>query len=159
MPATLANKFCSACANPLIETAVICPKCGSPTSKYLSQSPVPVKSKTTAVVLAVFLGIWTWLYTYELNKRKFWSSLIAYLGLSVVIAIRIAYVDYQSAQGNYPSEFELIFWRALGIVWLLSPMGLSVWAIIDNATKPRSFYEAFPKRPVVYPNSSGIVAP
>jgi hypothetical protein len=146
MSVNLANRFCSACANPLIETAVICPNCGSPTSKYLSQGPVPVKSKTTAVVLAVFLGIWSWLYTYELNKRKFWVSLIAYLGLSVVTAIRIAFVAYQSAQGYYSSDTEMIFWRIFAFVWLLSPMGLSVWAIIDNATKPRSFYEAYSNR-------------
>jgi hypothetical protein len=161
MSINLANNFCSACGSAILETAVICPKCGSPTSKYLNKGPVPVKSKTTAVVLSVFLGIWSWLYTYEVNKRKFWLSLIAYLGLCVVVGIRIAFAAYQSAQGNYATatDTEMIFWRIFAFVWLLSPTGLTVWAIIDNATKPRSFYEAYPKRSEAYPNSSGIVAP
>ena len=146
MSINLANKFCSACGSPILETAVICPQCGSPTSKYLNQGPVPVKSKTTAVVLAVFLGIWSWLYTYELNKRKFWVSLIAYLGLCVVTGIRIAFVASQSAQGNYSSDTERVVWGIFAFVWLLSPLVLSVWSIIDNATKPSSFYEAYPNK-------------
>jgi|688.fasta_scaffold975239_1 hypothetical protein len=141
-----ANNFCSACGNSLLNTAVVCPKCGSPTNLYRASTERHGKSKTTAVLLAVFLGIWSWLYTYEQNKRKFWMSLIAYLGLSVVTAIRIVFVYFQTQQSYYPSDVELIFWRIFAFVWLLSPMGLSVWAIIDNATKPRSFYETYPKR-------------
>ena len=33
------------------------------------------KSKTTAVVLAVFFGLFSWLYTYQKNKEKFWINL------------------------------------------------------------------------------------
>jgi Na+/H+-dicarboxylate symporter len=107
-----------------------------------------VKSKTTAVVLAVFLGIWSWAYTYELNKKKFWSSLISYLALSVVIWLRIAYSAFQMQQGIYSSEVEAIFWRTVGFVWLVSPVGLSIWAIIDNAVKPSSFFKGYPKKPL-----------
>ena len=35
-----------------------------------------VKSKTTAVLLAVFLGFWTWLYTYKVDSWKFWMNLV-----------------------------------------------------------------------------------
>jgi hypothetical protein len=34
------------------------------------------KSKTTAVLLAVFLGLWTWLYTYKEDNVKFWLSIV-----------------------------------------------------------------------------------
>src|SRR4051794_31413280 len=37
--------------------------------------PMPGKSKTTAVLLAVFLSFWTWCYTYKTNTAKFWTGL------------------------------------------------------------------------------------
>jgi len=36
----------------------------------------PEKEKSTAVILAVILGYWTWLYTYRIDKFKFWICLI-----------------------------------------------------------------------------------
>ena len=38
--------------------------------------PVVVKSKTTAILLAVFLTFWTWLYTYKVDSWKFWLNLV-----------------------------------------------------------------------------------
>lgn len=34
------------------------------------------KSKTTAILLAVFLGLWTWCYTYKKDAWKFWLNLV-----------------------------------------------------------------------------------
>lgn len=36
----------------------------------------PEKEKSTAVIIAVVLGFWTWLYTYRIDKFKFWLSVI-----------------------------------------------------------------------------------
>lgn len=33
------------------------------------------KSKTTAILLAVFLTFWTWVYTYKTDAWKFWMNL------------------------------------------------------------------------------------
>ena len=41
--------------------------------KYSSKSE---KSKTVAIVLAVFFGCWSWLYTYRENAWKFWVGLV-----------------------------------------------------------------------------------
>ena len=41
---------------------------------------VVAKDKTVAVLLAVFLGFWTWLYTYQKDSKKFWIN----LALSIV---------------------------------------------------------------------------
>ena len=38
------------------------------------------KSKTTAILLAVFLAFWMWIYTYKVDAWKFWLN----LGLTVV---------------------------------------------------------------------------
>ena len=94
------NKFCSECGNSLIETAVICPKCGSPTPRFgqyvgpvggLGQNTGVVyatqqKSKSVAVILAVFLGFWTYLYTYKKDVGIFWVTLVVqfFLVLSIV---------------------------------------------------------------------------
>jgi hypothetical protein len=40
------------------------------------------KSKTTAVLLAIFLGFWTWLYLYKKSSFKFWLN----LGLTIITA-------------------------------------------------------------------------
>jgi TIR domain len=45
----------------------------------VATTPAP-KDKTAAVLLAVFAGLFTWLYTYRRDSRKFWL----HLGLSVV---------------------------------------------------------------------------
>lgn len=55
-------------------TAVTCPQCGTPTR---SDQP---KDKTVAVLLAVFFGFWTWVYTYKRDAWKFWLN----LGLGIV---------------------------------------------------------------------------
>ena len=71
----VASKFCSACGNSLIETVVICPSCGSPTPKFIGgpgSANLALKSKTAAFLLAVFLGPWTWLYTFKVDQAKFW---------------------------------------------------------------------------------------
>lgn len=39
-------------------------------------APIP-KSKTTAVLLAVFFGFWTWVYTYQRDAALFWINLVA----------------------------------------------------------------------------------
>jgi hypothetical protein len=43
------------------------------------------KSKTVAILLAVFLGPWTWLYTY---RRDAWKATLG-LGLGLSISSRI----------------------------------------------------------------------
>lgn len=103
------TKFCPACGHGLVTTAVICPHCGTATG-----SP---KSKTSAVLLAVFLWFWTWLYTYQRSKGKFWTG----LALAVVGAI-----------------------TAIVGVGLLVWLGLWIWAIVDTASKPDEFYTRYP---------------
>ena len=34
------------------------------------------KDRTTAIILAIFLGLFAWIYTYKLDKGKFWAALI-----------------------------------------------------------------------------------
>ena len=76
------------------------------------------KDKTTAVLLAVFLGCWTWLYTYKKDSWKFW----------VALALHI-------------TVFNPVWtW----ILLFLPNIALHAWAIIDVSVKPSQFYDYYP---------------
>ena len=72
--------YCKSCGNQIMKEAEICPKCGVRVTNRVNVSPQVPKDKTVAVLLAVFLGFWTWLYTYKKDAWKFWLN----LGLTVV---------------------------------------------------------------------------
>jgi hypothetical protein len=145
MSVSVSNKFCSACGQALIETAVVCPKCGSPTSRYLAPSYNYGKSKSAAVVLAVFLGTWSWLYTYKANSHKFWLTFSITLLLVVWSVISIAqYVSmsrYSYISDSQQFALNLSVWTLLG-----ANLGFWLWSILDNAIKPDSFYENYGSR-------------
>ena len=66
------TRFCGGCGQGLVATAVVCPYCGTGAAAY----GVGAKSKTTSVLLAVFLGPWAWLNTYKRDSVKFWIGLV-----------------------------------------------------------------------------------
>ena len=105
--------FCPSCGEPIKKEAVICVKCGvavqnmQPMMTYAG-----AKDKTVAILLAVFLGLWTWLYTYDQDAQKFWIN----LAISVVTC---------GAWG----------------------FGAWIWAIIDVAGRPESFYKNYAQLP------------
>ena len=86
-------KFCHNCGQP-VNSGTLCPACGATTNPQamycvkcgasLETKPVVTKktgkSKTTAVLLTVFLGFWAWLYTYKKAPWKFWLN----LGLTII---------------------------------------------------------------------------
>jgi len=69
------------------------------------------KSKTTAILLAVFLGGWSWIYTSKFDAWKFW--------LNIIIDIFLTY-----GVGLYH-------------VWLIVAW---IWVITDQSKKPKEFY-------------------
>ena len=87
---------------------------GYPAPAYYPAAMVG-KSKTTAVLLAVFLSFWTWCYTYKTNAAKFWTG----LGLCII---------------SVPLDLIVIGW--------FISLGVWIWAIIDVATKDDSYYRS-----------------
>lgn len=108
--------FCSGCGSALVVGAVVCPRCGTPRRAVASIQ----KSKTAAVLLAVFLSYWAWLYTYKTDAWKFWVG----LGVSVLIG-----------------------WTTILFGGYFVLLAISIWAIIDVAVKPAAFYENYPNKP------------
>lgn len=126
-----ASKFCRFCGNALIETAVICPKCGSPTPLFSrgdgggGSTYVALKSKSVAVILAVFLGFWSYLYTYKRDVGIFWVTLVVqtFLVLSIV-----SFPD--SNPGPNPA-------------WLIA-FTFNVVAVIVQAARPSEWFARYP---------------
>jgi hypothetical protein len=125
------DRYCYACGNGVIATAVVCPKCGSPVGGIGAQgSPPAAKSKTAAVLLAVFLGFWTYLFTYREDKNKFWSWLIGPLLVLVVLI---------PGMGFTYSDFII-----LGVIFL-SITNFASWlvAVITAAKRNSDFYTQY----------------
>jgi hypothetical protein len=104
-----ASRYCRACGAGIVVQAIVCPHCGSPVGG-------PVKDKTVAVLLAVFLTFWTWVYTYQQTKIKFWVG----FGLSIIGGI-----------------------LTIAVVGFIILFGVWLWAVMDTATKPQSWYTAY----------------
>lgn len=78
---------------------------------------LPPKTKTAAVLLAVFLSGWTWLYTYRADAPKFWVS----LGVG-------SFLFLLSFAAPVFTFFGLGFW---------------IWAIVDTASKTDEWYASY----------------
>ncbi len=110
-------QYCVTCGNGLVATAAICPRCGTPVP---GAKPVQVgaKSRSAAVLLAVFLSFWSFLYTYSISAWKFWLG----LGLSVLPLIIVWTVT--AANGS----------PGIAVVSYLISLGVWIWAIVDRST-------------------------
>lgn len=82
--------------------------------------PTP-KSKTSAVLLAVFLGVWAWLYTYKFDAAKFW------------ITFSVGFVLF----------FLNLVLPGIGLLGL----GFYIWVIVDVANRTDQWYASYWDRP------------
>ena len=81
----------------------------------------PVKSKTAAIVIAVFLGYWSWLYTYKKNKRKFWIGLgvsLTLLASDIIVSILVLSAVLSGTAGTRLAEIRTLIGApgAIGLV-------------------------------------------
>lgn len=112
-------QYCVTCGNGLVATAAICPRCGTPVSGR-KPGQVGAKSRTAAVLLAVFLSFWSFLYTYRTAAWKFWLGLgLAVFGFILVPTLNI---PTNSLAGTF--------------IWTAIALGVWVWAIVDRSTTP-----------------------
>ncbi len=110
--------FCPSCGVAIKREAELCVHCGV----RVGRPAAGAKSKTTAILLAVFFGFFTWLYTYREDSGKFWIS----LSVSVV---------------NF-----ILGIVTLGIWFIVSfvvGLGIWIWAIVDTAGKNDDWYATY----------------
>jgi RNA polymerase subunit RPABC4/transcription elongation factor Spt4 len=131
------TKFCASCGNGLVAAAVICPTCGAAQKGFNASGG---KSKTTAVLMAIFLSAWTWVYTWKVNSKKFLFALCLW-----VVQIIITFVAAGAAASKLvctPGGACSIRSGSAGIIivaWLIG-FGIWVWAIVDASTKSQAYY-------------------
>ena len=121
-----------------------------------------MKSKSTAIVLAIFFSFWSWLYTYRKNLVKFWIILSLNIIAAIVIFINGLIFIGITTEGHpefeeYLRGFEMLFhsdsayipeasYKTFSIIILILifigifKIVVWIWAIIDNAIKPKAFY-------------------
>ncbi len=147
--------FCPECGIPIKRGMPSCPYCHFQVKKLIETGEMPVsgisspeaaKNKIVAVLLAVFFSFWSWLYTYGKNKNKFW---VACGILAVMYMIFIFYsfsiIVSSISYGGYNDLFFGESLIGLSIFVNILGFGIWVWSIVDNAVKPDSFYERYPK--------------
>ena len=163
------SKFCSSCGTAIAENSGFCSSCGTPVSAAPAAAPAatgapqqpqafyaPAKTKTTAVLLAVFLGWWSWLYTFKVNKVKFFIG--AGVGLiALIINISVTVTNAGNADMYTACIDDFLYGTAtldqcvpyaptyggMYFAGFLS-FGVWLWCLIDNARKPQTFYQNFP---------------
>jgi hypothetical protein len=123
----------------------MCVKCGVPTELAQSHNN---RSRTVAVVLAIFFGAFSWLYTFERDAKKFWIGLAFYIA-ATLIAVFVEFgilgtaLDCINTQHNCGQS---AFREYLGLWCLIAvlALGMHVWALVDAARKSDHFYKLYP---------------
>ena len=133
----LGQHYCNSCGVGVLPQAEKCIICGA----VFGKPPRP-KAKTIAVLLAVFLGYWTWVYTYRKNAWKFWVGLAA--GLPSFVIFNIGLIPHNSveydANGNYLGWGGLHFSNYVLFPALLVFLAVWIWAVIDVCLKKQNWY-------------------
>lgn len=105
----------------------------------------PVKSKVAAVLLAVFFGYWSWLYTYGKNKLKFWVILGIFAIIFIInFSFSFSIIMGSLNTGQYGDDYFGSSFMTFIILVNIINFGVWVWSVIDNAAKPESFYGDYP---------------
>ena len=120
---------CTECGKLIKKDFTICPYCRSEIKNIEVESkkePIVVHAKTkmSAILLVIFLGLFSWLYTWKKSASKFLVSFFVLLGILIIYSM----------------------WSSIIILWLLSfaSIAMWLWALIDTAIKPDSFYTNYP---------------
>jgi RNA polymerase subunit RPABC4/transcription elongation factor Spt4 len=146
---------CQECTKNFSSTLEGCPHCGIKVSKQerdalviLTDTKFPRK-KRTALLLAIFLGSVSYIYTWRSNLGKFlvWFLCTYTFNLGAIIEGRDnrateLCLEVYTPEGclDHQTTFSLTF------VYLFILLLERVWVTIDVATKSESFYEDHPTR-------------
>jgi len=94
------------------------------------------KSKAIAVVLAVLLAHFTWLYTFRKDWPKFVGAIVLGYGGTALLGMHLTSADYPELRdlGGNPYRFAAATMTAI----------LYIWAVLDRCLKPSDWYRRYP---------------
>ena len=138
------NSYCQNCGNQVASEADVCVKCGA----RLAKVSAAAKSKVASVLLAVFLGFWTWLYTYKKDRWKFWLglglNLVYTTALFILLFAAIAESISPPLNGGFGGTEEAFIgyfvWSVVGSIVLGA---IWIWSIVDTAIKSENWYKQY----------------
>jgi hypothetical protein len=131
-----------------ISGSKFCPNCGTgqlansdsvkPEPRVIPDAPsVSNKKRTTSILLAIFFGFWTYLYSYKHDRAKFWISLPLALVTAALFVFR-GEIHYEAYWRFNVDLFDFLFiW-----VWplfLFTQFALWAVSVAVSAKKPRNF--------------------
>ncbi|MCL5772706.1 MAG: zinc ribbon domain-containing protein [Actinobacteria bacterium] len=150
--------YCPECAKPIKRDAVICVNCGVQIKEIKTSGTTTynlnAKSKGIAIVFSIFLGFWSWLYTYKKDFKKFWI----FLGLPIVFMGIVIIIETLNSVSNplnkYTSSFMLVHSHLyVGFYSALAKYGTWIWllffiphicALCNSIIRPENFYKNYP---------------
>lgn len=94
--------FCKNCGKTISDNARSCPKCGE-----VFSTP-KTKKKSTAVLLAIFVGIFSWCYTWKKDQWKFWVNLVLIpctLGMWAIVASIWVIIDQSCKSKEFFEDY------------------------------------------------------
>jgi hypothetical protein len=141
--------YCPACAGATTPISEICVKCGTklvqpvPASGALSSRVG--KSKVASILLAVFLGYWTWLYTYKKDAWKFWAGLGICLAMGIGAGFGVGVsIASNLNESDVLTESLIIQLMIAYIVITIIGTGIWIWGIVDTTVKKNEWYDNYP---------------
>ncbi len=169
------SKFCSSCGTALAAGSGFCSSCGSPVANAAAPTPQPtpqnipqqpaqyvpivpkLKSKTTAILLAIFFGQWAWLYTFKRDKAKFFIG--AGVGFVAYVVALVSYLlNFGVQQQLIDCYTTALLYNTIDLsfceiykpnfigVWIGGAIGWGIWlwAVIDTARKKNDYFTSYP---------------
>lgn len=131
---------CASCGRIIKRAAAFCVHCGVLTSSdpFNRRPAVPCgpKRKRVAILLALFLGYWTWYYTIAVDWWRFVVCLIT----QVVLIGLLATITSEGGldHGDGPGFCALAALISIGVCWL--------WPLIHTGRRrPQFFYHEYPQ--------------
>ena len=103
----IGKKFCSNCAAQIDEKAVICPKCGVAQSAMgLAVGMAEKKNKTTAALLALFLG-GIGIHNLYLKRGNWWIYLLfCWTFIPAIIALVEAIQLFMMSEADFDRQYN-----------------------------------------------------
>jgi len=132
------DKFCPACGNGLIISAVVCPKCGSAVAGVATKG---AREKSIAVIMAVFLSSWSYLYTYKYDAKKFWISTI--VGTAPFLVSVAAFTVYEVSFDYDVYTAANAIGTLFSLVWFFASLAIWIISIVVTATRQDSEYKNY----------------
>ncbi|MYB40508.1 hypothetical protein F4X86_04580 [Candidatus Saccharibacteria bacterium] len=123
-------------------------------AKWYARYPRNPMSKIAAILLAVFTYHFTWLYTYDRDKAKFWIGYLLFALYFTVIFFIPALPN--SGETADPAVVVPILLSVALIVFML--LGLWVWGIVNSASRSDDWYRDYPYRRSGRPSSETSVS-